>query len=113
MRLRSGHRVLAEPPPSPTRFAAKGDQYTRQKRGRSIIDYNIEELNEMSIDEIAEVMPKWADYHMVRCAWVALRCAVRGAWLTARAPEEREGQRGSGRETCHGSHVPRDPHLIL
>lgn len=67
MRLRSGHRVLAEPPTSPARSAAKSNDgfYTRRKHTRSITDYNMEELNEMSIDEIAEAMPKWADYHMV------------------------------------------------
>ena len=67
MRLRSGHRVLAEPLTSPARSAAKSNDgfYTRRKHTRSITDYNMVELNEMSIDEIAEAMPKWADYHMV------------------------------------------------
>ena len=77
MRLRSGHRVLAEPPVSPARSATKSNEYTRRKRGRSITDYNIEELNEMSIDEIAEVMPKWADYHMVRRRGVCGSVCVR------------------------------------
>lgn len=77
MRLRSGHRVLAEPPASPARSATKGNEYTRQKRGRSITDYKIDELNEMSIDEIAEAMPKWADYHMVRRSGYVLRMRMR------------------------------------
>jgi len=73
MRLRSGHRVLAEPPTSPARSAAKSNDgfYTRRKHTRSITDYNMEELNEMSIDEIAEAMPKWADYHMTPLQEVA------------------------------------------
>ena len=47
----------------------------------------MEELNEMSIDEIAEAMPKWADYHMVgavlfvRDRWREQRTVAHGvAW---------------------------------
>ena len=93
MRLRSGHRVLAEPPASPARSAPKSNEYTRQKRGPSFTDYKIDELNEMSIDEIAEAMPKWADYHMVRrggCVRVRMRMRDRTfACARARAYAER------------------------